>query len=269
MPELPEVETTLRGIEPYLRDQRVDSLTVRNGALRWPVSEQVYQLKQIKVVDLLRRGKYIVCCFESGSLLIHLGMSGNLRVVDSSTPIKKHDHIDLNLQTGKVIRFNDPRRFGCVLWTEDWKAHDLIRSLGLEPLSDEFDGDYLYHRAKGRKTAIKQFIMDSHLVVGVGNIYANEALFQAGIDPRRMAGRISRLRMHKLAIHIKQVLKKAIEQGGTTLKDFVGSDGKPGYFKQSLFVYGRAGKPCLSCGQSLKEVRQSNRSTVYCAFCQT
>lgn len=268
MPELPEVETTLRGIEPYLSNSEVESVTVRNGALRWPVSEQVYQLNRQKVEGLERRGKYIICHFASGSLIIHLGMSGSLRVLNQPSIPQKHDHVDLNLRSGAVIRFNDPRRFGSVLWAEDWQCHELIASMGVEPLTEAFDGDFLYRHAKNRKTPIKHFIMDGKLVVGVGNIYANEALFLSGIHPKRMAGRISRARMQVLAKNIKKVLASAIDQGGTTLRDFVNTDGKPGYFKQSLFVYGRGGQVCKHCGTELKEIRQSNRSTVFCPSCQ-
>lgn len=268
MPELPEVETTLRGVEPYLKAAEVASATVRNGSLRWPVSSQVYQLKDQTVEGLTRRGKYILCHFSTGSLIIHLGMSGSLRVVDEDMLVQKHDHVDLNLASGKIIRFNDPRRFGCFLWAEDWQEHELIASMGVEPLTDEFDGEYLYSKAKGRKTPIKHYIMDGKLVVGVGNIYANEALFLSGIHPKRMAGNISQARMNVLAGNIKKVLAAAIEQGGTTLRDFVNTDGKPGYFKQSLYVYGRGGEACKTCGETLKEIRQSNRATVFCSECQ-
>jgi formamidopyrimidine-DNA glycosylase len=207
--------------------------------------------------------------FNHGAILIHLGMSGSMRVVDASEALKKHDHLVFHLGASKQIRFNDPRRFGSVLWSLDWQSHPLICSLGPEPLSDEFDAHYLYKLSKRRNLAIKQFIMNSRIVVGVGNIYANEALFLAGIHPNRAVNRISLKRMVVLVSQIKHVLSKAIEQGGTTLRDFVGSDGKPGYFQQQLFVYGRAGEPCKHCAMPLSEIRMNNRSTVFCPNCQT
>jgi len=269
LPELPEVETTLRGVEPYVKHEHIQSIIVRNPNLRWPVSEQVETLSNALVVDIIRRGKYIILEFDSGAILIHLGMSGNLRVVSANRPVEKHDHVDFVMASGKVIRFNDPRRFGCILWAKEWREHALISHLGLEPLTDEFTADYLYRRSKGKKTSIKQFIMNGKLVVGVGNIYANEALFLSGISPKRAAGRVSLARMKALVRNIKAVLTAAIAQGGTTLKDFVNSDGSPGYFKQQLFVYGRAGKACKHCGAVLEEIRQNNRSSVYCSTCQT
>jgi len=269
VPELPEVETTLKGIEPFLLGYDIESTVVRNSSLRWPVPVQVHQLQDQNVQNVSRRGKYIIVHFENGALLIHLGMSGNLRVVESGVPVQKHDHVDFLVNSGKIIRYNDPRRFGCVLWTDNWQAHKLIQGLGLEPLTEVFTGSYLHNRAKGKKTTIKQFIMNSKLVVGVGNIYANEALFLAGIHPGRAASSISLKRMKILVACIKQVLSDAIEQGGTTLKDFVGSDGKPGYFKQQLHVYGRAGESCKKCKETLQEVRQNNRSSVFCSHCQS
>lgn len=268
MPELPEVETTCRGIEPWLDGQSIRALAIRNGALRWPVSEELYGLQDQRVVQVLRRGKYILLELETGTIIIHLGMSGSLRVVDASAEIKKHDHIDIVVSNGKRLRFNDPRRFGCMLWTENWAQHALIRSLGPEPLGAEFEVDYFYQSLQKRSSPIKLAIMDSHLVVGVGNIYANEALFISGIDPRRAANRISRQRITVLRDAIVEVLGAAIRQGGTTLRDFVNSDGKPGYFSQQLRVYGKAGTPCLVCATELKEVRQSARSTVFCPQCQ-
>jgi len=268
VPELPEVETTLKGIEPFLLGYEIESTIVRNSSLRWPVSEQVHQLQGQNVQKVSRRGKYIIVHFENGALLIHLGMSGNLRVVEPGVPVQKHDHVDFLVNSGKIIRYNDPRRFGCVLWADDWQTHKLIQSLGLEPLTELFTGSYLHTKAKGKKIAIKQFIMNSKLVVGVGNIYANEALFLAGIHPNQAASAISIKRMNGLVACIKQVLSDAIEQGGTTLKDFVGSDGKPGYFKQQLYVYGRGGEPCKKCKATLQEIRQNNRSSVFCSQCQ-
>lgn len=268
MPELPEVETTRRGIEPWLDGQLIHAIDIRNGALRWPVSDELYRLQDQRVSQVLRRGKYILLELESGTLIIHLGMSGSLRVVDASAEIKKHDHIDIVISNGKRLRFNDPRRFGCLLWTTDWRQHALIRALGPEPLGEDFDVDYFYQALQKRSSPIKLAVMDSHLVVGVGNIYANEALFMSRIDPRRAANKISKVRVAALRNAIIEVLGNAIRQGGTTLRDFVNSDGKPGYFSQQLRVYGKAGTPCLVCATELKEVRQSARSTVFCPQCQ-
>ena len=241
---------------------------IRQKSLRWPVSEQLYAIKNADVHDVLRRGKYIILCLSTGSILIHLGMSGSLRVVESLKLPKKHDHVDFVLGSGKTIRFNDPRRFGCVLWADNWQDHKLISSLGVEPLTSDFTATYLFQAGKGKKLAIKQFIMNSKIVVGVGNIYANEALFLAGIHPERVTGTVSKRKMVLMVEKIKGVLAQAIEQGGTTLKDFVGSDGKPGYFQQQLLVYGRSGKACYQCENTLLEIRQNNRSTVYCKVCQ-
>jgi len=269
LPELPEVETTRNGIEPFLLQNRISSVEIRQGSLRWPVSAEVYDIKNQQVREVLRRGKYIIIRMDSGCMLIHLGMSGSLRVVDEHKPLKKHDHVDIKLNTRKIIRFNDPRRFGSILWAKTWQEHKLISSLGIEPLTPQFTGDYLFQAGKNKKIAIKQFIMNGKLVVGVGNIYANESLFLAGIDPRRPIHGISRKRNSLQVAQIKTVLQNAISQGGTTLKDFVGSDGKPGYFQQQLFVYGRAGQPCLKCKKTLQELRQNNRSTVFCSHCQS
>lgn len=269
MPELPEVETTKRGITPFLQSDKIESVDVRNGHLRWPVSEEVYALDSQKVRQVLRRGKYIIFEFSRGALLIHLGMSGSMRIVEADAELKKHDHVIFYLSSEKQIRFNDPRRFGSILWSENWTEHELIKNLGPEPLTEEFNADYLYTLAKKRKQAIKQFIMNSQVVVGVGNIYANEALFMAGIHPSIAANNISLKRIQVFVENIKLVLANAIYQGGTTLKDFVGSDGKPGYFQQQLFVYGRGGLACKYCAQELTEIRVNNRSTVFCKKCQT
>jgi formamidopyrimidine-DNA glycosylase len=268
VPELPEVETTRRGILPYLENQTIIKLDVRNPNLRWPVPVSLGQIMPQFVRSVQRRGKYIIIELDSGSILVHLGMSGSMRVLEKTEPLAKHDHVDFVLHD-KLIRFNDPRRFGCILWAADWTQHTLIQHLGPEPLSELFDADYLYQKSRKRKTSIKQFVMDSHVVVGVGNIYANEALFLAGIHPNRAAGRISKKRYESLVFQIKRVLTSAIEQGGTTLRDFVGGDGKPGYFKQQLFVYGRAGLECKQCEKALTEIRQNGRSSVFCANCQT
>ncbi|MBB3169895.1 bifunctional DNA-formamidopyrimidine glycosylase/DNA-(apurinic or apyrimidinic site) lyase [Simiduia aestuariiviva] len=270
MPELPEVETSRRGIAPHIEGRRVSALVVRNGRLRWPVPADLpASVEGLKVKSVARRGKYLLLAFSRGHLIIHLGMSGSLRMVAPDEPAGYHDHIDLCFGRSLALRYTDPRRFGCWLWTEeDVSAHKLLADLGPEPLSSDFDAHYLFTRSRGRKQNLKNFIMDSHLVVGVGNIYANEALFLAGLRPRAAAGSLTRAKAERLVVQIKAVLSAAIEQGGTTLKDFVGGDGKPGYFKQQLFVYGRGGEPCRICHTPLKEVRVNNRATVYCAECQ-
>ncbi|GAB3487939.1 bifunctional DNA-formamidopyrimidine glycosylase/DNA-(apurinic or apyrimidinic site) lyase [Marinomonas epiphytica] len=271
MPELPEVETTLKGIEPHIVGKVVERVAIRQPKLRWPITTGLAeQIQGQEILHLTRRGKYIGIHTPAGTMIIHLGMSGSLYLVDSETPPMFHDHVDICLSGELWLRYTDPRRFGAILWTQqDWLNHELLVSLGPEPLSDDFTAEQLYQRAKGRKVPIKTFIMDSKVVVGVGNIYANEALFMAGIRPTRMAGSISKARLSRLVDSIKQVLAQAIEQGGTTLKDFVGGDGKPGYFKQQLCVYGRAEQACVSCGRTLKEIRLGQRSTVFCANCQT
>lgn len=267
MPELPEVETTRRGILPYSEGKVLCEIIIRNSRLRWPVSQELVDWQAGQVRSLERRGKYIIMGFDSGSILIHLGMSGSLRVVQHSEPVQKHDHLDFVFEQMR-LRFNDPRRFGSVLWADEWENHALIGHLGPEPLSDAFDTEYLYQASRNRSVAVKQFVMDSKTVVGVGNIYANEALYLSGIHPNRSANRISKVRYERLVANIKQVLTSAIEQGGTTLRDFVGGDGKPGYFQQQLYVYGRQGEPCKGCGAELRELRLSGRSTVYCGLCQ-
>ncbi len=272
MPELPEVETTLRGIEPHLVGRALSQIDIRQPKLRWLITPELAPDMTGQVIThLSRRGKYIGVHTANGTLIVHLGMSGSLYFVPEETPPLFHDHVDFRFADNQPwLRYTDPRRFGAILWTKDnWLDHELIKHLGPEPLSDDFNVELLYSRAKGRKVPIKTFIMDSKIVVGVGNIYANEALFKAGIKPSRMAGNISKARLAVLVECIKMVLDAAIKQGGTTLKDFVGGDGKPGYFKQELSVYGRAGKPCIACGKVLKEIRQAQRSTVYCTFCQT
>ena len=268
MPELPEVETTLQGIRPHLEGRVLRGVDVREARVRWPVSEALYALKDSPVLGLKRRAKYLLIQLAEGQLLIHLGMSGTLRVVEAGTPLRKHDHVDLRLDDGKVLRFNDPRRFGTVLFQAGDDDHPLLEKLGPEPLGDDFTGEWLFARSRGRKVAVKSFIMDNATVVGVGNIYAQESLFLAGIHPSRAAGRVSRERYERLAEAIKVVLAKAIEAGGTTLRDFTRADGQPGYFAQSLRVYGRAGQPCITCKTLLKADRHGQRSTSYCPQCQ-
>ncbi len=270
MPELPEVETTRRGILPHARGEVVAEVIVRDGRLRWPVPEELTRfMPGATIEEIQRRGKYLLFRTDAGTLIAHLGMSGSLRVVTALDAPKKHDHVDIVLGSGKILRYNDPRRFGCLLWTlADPSEHELLQKLGPEPLQGEFDADYLYRLSRGRKVAVKTFIMDSRVVVGVGNIYANEALYLAGIRPGRAAGRVSGPRYEKLVAAIKSVLSAAVEQGGTTIRDFVGGDGKPGYFRQQLNVYDHGGEPCPACGRELCETRLGQRSTVYCRACQ-
>ena len=270
MPELPEVETTRRGIEPHLRARCVERLVVRDARLRWPVPEDLAdRLAGVRIDAVERRGKYLLLRTPRGTVIVHLGMSGSLRVLPADTPPAKHDHVDWVLDDGRCLRLRDPRRFGCVLWAgDDPLAHPLLAGLGPEPHSEAFDGDYLFELSRGRKVNVKAFIMNSHVVVGVGNIYANESLFRARIHPGRAAGRIGRERYRTLATAIRDILADAIAQGGTTLRDFTNSDGKPGYFSQQLQVYGRAGEPCTGCGEPLRLMRNEQRATVYCPLCQ-
>jgi formamidopyrimidine-DNA glycosylase len=270
MPELPEVETTRRGIAPYIEERILENIIVRQPILRWPVTENLKEkMAGLRILSVERRGKYLLFITARGTLLLHLGMSGSLRIVSAEQSPGKHDHIDFIFSDGIHLRFNDPRRFGSVLWTlEPALEHPLLKDLGPEPLSANFSGDKLYALSRGRTAAVKSFIMDSRIVVGVGNIYANEALFMAGILPTRQAGRISLQRYNQLVECIRKVLEQAILQGGTTLRNFVNESGKPGYFKQQLAVYGRTGLACLSCRLPLTEVRISNRSTVFCSRCQ-
>ena len=270
MPELPEVETTCRGIAPHVEGKRVVDVIVRNGRLRWPVPTELPEtLKNRTLQSVSRRGKYLLLNFAHGHALVHLGMSGSLRIVEAREIPAKHDHIDVVFGGGVALRLTDPRRFGAFLWTDEpLEEHKLLAHLGPEPLSDAFDDELLFKCSRKRKQAIKTFVMDSKVVVGVGNIYANEALFMAGIRPTRAAGTLSRASCVKLSQMIRLVLTKAIEQGGTSLKDFVGGDGKPGYFKQELKVYGRGGEPCVGCSKPLKEIQLAARASVYCTACQ-
>lgn len=270
MPELPEVETTRRGIEPHIKGQTISRITVRDNRLRWPIPDELAAWAQDQTVHhIQRRSKYLLIQLDRGVILVHLGMSGSLRVLlDDPTP-GKHDHVDVEFGNGIRLRYNDPRRFGAWLYTEhELDAHDLIKHLGPEPLTDDFNFDYFFAKTRKRKVPIKSFIMDAKVVVGVGNIYANEALFLSGIYPHKLAGKVTKAQSHLLIANIKQVLALAINQGGTTLRDFVGGDGKPGYFAQSLNVYGRAGLPCKRCETIIKELRTNNRSSCYCPNCQ-
>jgi formamidopyrimidine-DNA glycosylase len=269
MPELPEVETTRRGIAPHISGQRVSRVIVRNPNLRWPVSKRLAtELPGQVIRSVTRRAKYLLLDTDAGTAILHLGMSGSLKIIAAAEPPRKHDHVDIVF--GKsALRLTDPRRFGSLHWTRrPAMQHRLISSLGCEPLGEEFNGDYLYLRSRKRKVAVKQFIMNSHIVVGIGNIYASEALYMAGIRPTRAAGSISRNKYRLLAQVIQEVLNDAIDQGGTTLRDFVNGDGKPGYFSQYLNVYGKAGEPCISCRVPIREIRQGQRSSFYCPKCQ-
>lgn len=270
MPELPEVETTRLGLEPSVVQRRMLGAKIRVPRLRYALPPRLdAKIKGHRVEALERRGKYLLLRLDNGTIILHLGMSGSLRVVDCDSSPALHDHVDLVFSGGLCLRLRDPRRFGAVLWTsEDPHEHRLLRDLGIEPLTPAFDGDYLFSRSRGRRLAVKSFIMDSHIVVGVGNLYANEALFVAGIDPRRAAGRISRVRYTHLARAIKRVLRDAMAKGGTTLRDFVNGEGAPGYFRLHLRVYGRAGQPCHRCGRRLKSARIGQRSSFFCDRCQ-
>ena len=270
MPELPEVETTRAGIEPHVRGQTVRTVVVRQPQLRWPVSPELAAVLPGQAIHTVhRRAKYLLFETDTGHVCLHLGMSGRLRIVPADTPVATHDHLDIVLENDWAIRFNDTRRFGSVFWLEGApETFSLLAHLGPEPLGDAFDGDWLYARSRGKRASVKTFIMDSATVVGVGNIYAQESLFLAGIHPSRPAGRISEARYQRLALAIRSVLAKAIEAGGTTLRDFTSADGQPGYFAQQLLVYGRAGEPCPQCAEPLRGGRHGQRSTVYCPRCQ-
>lgn len=270
MPELPEVEVTRQGVAPYLIDQTVTELTVRNPSLRWPVPELAQQIVGQTITQVRRRAKYLLIDTAAGTTIVHLGMSGSLRIVPWHTPAEKHDHIDLHLANGRMLRLNDPRRFGAWLWCElPEQAHPLLQKLGPEPLTDDFNVAQLAAAIANKKKAIKLCLMDNHIVVGVGNIYANEALFAAGIHPQMEAGKVDLARLNQLVAEVKQILAKAIEQGGTTLKDFTNAEGKPGYFAQKLHVYGRGGETCSQCGHLLSEIKLGQRATVFCSLCQT
>lgn len=270
MPELPEVETTRRGIAPHIEGQRINKVIIRQPRLRWPVPESLAQLLTASLLHRVqRRAKYLLFQFDRGNLLIHLGMSGSLRIVSINETVGKHDHVEFVFSNEKILRLTDPRRFGAVLWLgEDAHQHPLLSKLGPEPLSDAFNGEHLFTLSRTRTLTVKQFIMDQCIVTGVGNIYASEALFRSRIRPMTAAGKISRIRYERLSTMIKDVLSLAITQGGTTLRDFVGSDGKPGYFKQHLHVYGRGGLACTQCQRPLKELKLAGRSSVYCSHCQ-
>ena len=282
MPELPEVETTRRGLAPHLVGRRVQAVILRRPDLRWPIPPEVAAMLPGQRIDAVRRrAKYLLLDTAAGSAVLHLGMSGSLRVLSPATALRPHDHVDLTIaavagKPARVLRFNDPRRFGCLLWQPPGETHPLLRGLGPEPLPDAeaaagesvFSGDYLFARSRGRKVPVKSFLMDQRIVVGVGNIYATEALFAAGISPLRAAGRVSRDRYRQLAEAVQSILTHAITRGGTTLRDFLAPDGAPGYFEQELSAYGRGGAPCPACGRPLKQAWVAQRATVWCGHCQ-
>jgi len=270
LPELPEVETTRRGLRPYALRRRIVALEVYEPRLRWPVPRNLPgKVAGQRIVRTGRRAKYLLLQLESGTLLVHLGMSGNLRVVPAQAPRERHDHFDLVLDSGLALRFNDPRRFGSLLYTRgDPQQHPLLAGLAPEPFAAAFDADYLWRITRRRRVAVKQLLMNSRLVVGVGNIYASEALFRARIRPQRQARTLSHADAARLVRGVRAVLAQAIRAGGTTLRDYRGADGAPGYFRQRLYVYERRGRPCRRCGTAVRAVTQGQRSTYYCPSCQ-
>ncbi len=270
MPELPEVEVIRRGLEAQITGMTVADVVIRNADLRWPIPKNLPRMLRGKtILSLKRRAKYLLIEFEHGTLILHLGMSGSVRVMPVNTPPEKHDHFDLILGNGMVLRLRDPRRFGAVLWqTGAVDAHPLLTSLGPEPLESGFNARYLYEATRRRRVSIKQCLMNSRVVVGVGNIYANEALFRAGIRPQLAAGKLSLPRCETLVEAIRATLADAIWIGGSTLRDFVDASGQPGYFQQHYWVYGRGGEPCRKCGAPIRQIRQGQRSSFYCANCQ-
>lgn len=274
MPELPEVETARRGLLPHVAGRRVGHVRLRRPDLRWPIPREVEDLLPGQRIEAIRRrAKYLLLDTAAGSALLHLGMSGSLRVLPEDTAVRAHDHVDIGLEgldgaPDRVLRFNDPRRFGCLLWQAPGEVHPLLAGLGPEPLSDDFDGDYLFARSRGRAAPVKTFLMDQAVVVGVGNIYAAEALFIAGISPLRPAGKVSRARYVALAEAVKAILAHAIARGGTTLRDFLSPDGAPGYFEQELLAYGRGGAPCPRCGRPMRQALVGQRASVWCGHCQ-
>lgn len=275
MPELPEVETTRRGIAPHIEQQRVQRVHIHNGKLRWPVPSELPTLLEGQVLNRIeRRAKYLLFHFDNGTVIGHLGMSGSMRIVCqeaiSDEPLRTHDHIEWVFENGTRLRYHDPRRFGCMLWTAtNPEEHKLIQPLGPEPLSDAFTAEHLHTLSRTRKVAIKPFIMNAHIVVGVGNIYASEALFEAGIRPTKAANRVTLKQYERLVAAIKIILARSIEQGGTTLRDFVNGNGEPGYFAQQLNVYGRKGESCTTCQDNIKQIVQAQRASYYCPSCQT
>jgi formamidopyrimidine-DNA glycosylase len=269
VPELPEVETVRRGLAPHLLGHRLLGARVRETRLRWPVPDDLdARLAGRRIEGLIRRGKYLILALDRGHLILHLGMSGSLRLVPAGRPPERHDHLDLLLDDGQSLRYRDPRRFGAVLWSDTPDRHPLIAGLGVEPLGSAFDGDWLYAASRKVRAPVKSWLMDAHIVVGIGNIYANEALFHAGIHPLLPAGRLTRPRCRRLAEAIRNTLEQAIAAGGSSLRDFVDGHGNPGWFQQTYYVYGRAGEPCRNCGAAIRLTRLGNRATSFCPTCQ-
>lgn len=270
MPELPEVETVCRGIAPFVEGQKITRVIVRESRLRWPVVDNLEnKLKNLKILQVARRGKYIILNSQKSALLIHLGMSGHVRILSKQESPKKHDHIDICFDNKKLLRYHDPRRFGAVLWQEDNRQqHFRLAHYGPEPLSRDFSVSWLHAKARKRQCAIKTLIMDNKIVVGVGNIYASEALFRAGIKPDSPASTLNEIQITRLIQSIQYTLKLAIKRGGTTLKDFLDMNGNPGYFSQSLNVYGRVNQPCYTCHSKIKHYKMQGRATYYCPSCQ-
>ncbi len=273
MPELPEVETTCRGIQPYIENQTITQFTIRNDHLRWPVESHLTQtLHNTRIHNVTRRAKYLLFNTQKGVLILHLGMSGRLRILPCDAPPTKHDHIDITLSNQRVLRFNDPRRFGAVLWHDSQhgpiETHKLLCKLAPEPLSKEFNANYLHQKIKQKNVAIKKLIMNNQIIVGAGNIYASEALFKAKIHPLTLGKTLNPHTCEQLVRHIKRVLKESIKQGGTTLKDFLKPDGNPGYFEQKLNVYGRDGHPCPRCDTPIEKIIISQKASFFCPQCQ-
>jgi formamidopyrimidine-DNA glycosylase len=269
MPELPEVETTRRGTAPHLEGQIIQRVILRDTRLRWPISAEVAELAGRRIESVSRRAKYLLIRLDRGHLIWHLGMSGSMRVLPAGSPAGDHEHVEFQLGNGLALKFRDPRRFGSLFYCDDDPLlHRLLRGLGPEPLSAEFNADYLYRRCRGRSAAIKTLLMNNHIVVGVGNIYASEALYLAGIRPTRPAGRISKARLEKLVDAVRTILAAAIAEGGTTLQDFTQADGKPGYFRHALQVYANKGQ-CKACGKAIRHIVQGQRASYYCPHCQT
>lgn len=270
MPELPEVETTRLGLVPRVVGRRIRDAVVRDRRLRWPVPRDLSaRLRGEEILAIRRRGKYLLFDCPHGHLLVHLGMSGRLTLVPADRPAEAHDHVDVRFDGTEALRLTDPRRFGAMLWLKGpAERHALLRGLGLEPFDPAFTGAALHALARGRRVAVKHFLMNARIVTGVGNIYANEALFRAGIDPRRAAGRLSRRRWDALAQAVRDTLSEALAAGGTTLRDYASAEGAPGAFQGACAVYGREGLPCPSCGKAIRAVRQGARSTFYCPSCQ-
>ncbi len=270
MPELPEVEITRRGINAHLAGRVITRVSIHHSILRWPVPSELITLLPGQLISMVaRRAKYLLLTCSHGTLILHLGMSGSLRVLPASTPPRQHEHFDMQLDDGMMLRFRDPRRFGAILWWEgDIQEHPLLRKLGPEPLNDAFNSQFLYEKTRGRSVSIKEALMNQHIVVGVGNIYANEALFHAGISPLAAAGSLNMTQYERLVDAVRITLQRAIEAGGSSLRDFTDCEGSPGYFQQQYWVYGRAGQPCRQCERLVSKTRLGQRSTFFCAQCQ-